>query len=141
MPESTVKISRRIAGLSLLLGALLSFSPGQSGLLHQVILPLLIGLGAWLVLGSLLAVALAGSIVAAVHSNLDSSDWVLAYLYPTICALCTLVVAIICVRRFRTHINNTRHARWQRKSEGRATQGNHSSGSSKSSHDHTIDPD
>lgn len=105
----------RILGLVVLMGVILSFNPGSSGLLQQLMLPVLLAVAAWLITRSSMAVALGGAIVAGIHSNLQSPDWIVSLAYPIICAICTIIIMAICIRRFRQRIHSTHSDRWRQK--------------------------
>jgi hypothetical protein len=82
-------------------------------------LPLLMAAGAWALTRNLTAVAFGGTLLAAIHSNLQAAEWVDRLAYPLLALLGSLVLAVILIRRFRARIAATHDARWANRA-GRA---------------------
>ncbi len=109
----------RICGLLLAAAVMLTLDTGRGGVVHLLLLPLALALAAWMILRSLLAVALAGMLMAAVHADLSAADWLTARAYPLISFVCAASVAVILSRRFRRYIRATRRARRQQQAQRR----------------------
>jgi hypothetical protein len=58
-------------------------------------------------------VALGAGLLAAIHSDPGSGDWVSALAYPALAVLGGLVVMAVLVQRFRRHIAATHDERWR----------------------------
>ena len=110
-------ILNRIVGLALILSFLLGYEPGGSGLGNNVLLPLALALGSWLILRSALALALAATLLAGAHSVPGANDVAPGLIYPGIAVGAALVVLASLGHRFRRHILATRDARWQQRGE------------------------
>lgn len=102
---------RRAAGLVLVLIFLLAWEPNASGAVDRVALPIVAALGAYLVIGSLLAVAIAVAALAAVHSDLGTADWIAGRAYPAAALAGGAVAGAIAWRRFGARVRETRDAR------------------------------
>jgi hypothetical protein len=102
---------RRSIGLLLVLIFLLAWEPNASGALDRIALPILAALGAYLVIGSVLAVAIAVAALAAVHSDLGAADWIASRAYPGAALAAGAVAAAIAWRRFGARVRETRDAR------------------------------
>ena len=103
---------QRLAGLILLLGCLALYQPGSPGVANQLIYPLLMAAGAWALVQNLAAVALAGTVLAALHARPGAPDWIPGLAYPALVVLGVVVLAVILIRRFRRRIAETHDARW-----------------------------
>ena len=119
--NSPAQLVMRGAGLLLAMLVLLNLNTATAGVVHQLLLPCLLALAVWLVLRSILAIALAGMLLAGVHSEPNALNWITAIAYPLICLSCAAVVTGICVTRFRQKILRTRASRWQSKKPGAET--------------------
>jgi len=105
----------RIAG-ALLLGILVVlYEPEQGNVIDRLIIPAAMTLAAFLLVHNALAVALGAGLLAGIHSEPGSGDWVSALAYPLLAALCAGVVLAVLVQRFRRHIAATHAERWRRR--------------------------
>jgi hypothetical protein len=102
-------------GLTLILGSSLIFDSHSDTPLHDLWLPLVMGIGAILALQNILAVALGTTALAGIHTNFHSVDWVPAQAYPLLALLGSVTIAVILVRRFRERIITTRAEREARR--------------------------
>lgn len=80
----------------------LFYQPGAPGMLQTVVLPLLALLSAWYLTGSLVAIALAVTLLSLAHSDRDSSQFAEAVIYPSLAVVAGVVLIIIVILRFRT---------------------------------------
>jgi hypothetical protein len=102
---------QRLIGLALVILFLFDYAPDGSSLYQRLWLPLMGGVGAYLVIQNVLAVALAVALVGGINSAPGSGDPLNGIVYPLL-AICAGVVAItILVRRFGAAIRATRTAR------------------------------
>jgi hypothetical protein len=108
---------RRGMGLVLVTIFLLVWEPDAAGPLDRLVLPLVAAAGAYLVVGSLLAVALSIAALAAIHSDVDAADWVSSRAYPGAAFTAAIVAAVVLVRRFRIRMRDTREARARARTE------------------------
>ncbi len=112
-------------GVLVILAALTLYGPStDQSALAELVLPLIIGAAAVLVVQNLLAVLLAGALLAGIHANWDLSawggaptadSWVENTAYPLVCIACLLGSLAILIKRFRQKIRATHEARWQRR--------------------------
>ncbi len=103
----------RMLGLVVIVVTLVWYEPGASGAVQRLVLPLVMALGAWWLVRNLAAVALGASVLATIHSNPGSADWISGYAYPAV-ALASAAVLLWIVRdRFRERIAATHEARWR----------------------------
>jgi len=102
----------RLAGLFLLLVAMLAYEPDAGGLLHRILIPVAMAAAAAMMVQSLAAVALGAGLLAAIHSDAGSPDWVTGRAYPALALASATVLVTILGRRFRRRIVETREARW-----------------------------
>ena len=102
----------RMVGLALILGFLLGYDPGGYGLGNGLLLPLALALGAWMILRSALALALAAALLAGAHSAPGADDVSAGLIYPLVAlaAGCTVLASL--GHRFHRHMRATRGARW-----------------------------
>lgn len=112
---------RRALGLGLVMLCLLTFEPGADGLVSRVLLPFVAALGAYLVIGSLLAVALAVAALAAIHSDLGALDTIHSRLYPAVAILAGGLALAIVARRFTGRVRATRVQRESARAERAGT--------------------
>jgi len=102
---------RRAGGLILVVTFLLAWEPDGSGTLDRLVLPFVAAAGAYLVIGSVLAVALAVAALAGIHSHLGADDWISSRAYPGAAIVAATLAAGIALRRFRARMRETREAR------------------------------
>lgn len=102
----------RTAGVVVLVLCLLWYVPGADSTTQRLWLPLLMAAGAWALTRNLTAVALGGTLLAAIHSDLQAAEWIDRLAYPLLALLGALVLTAILVRRFRARIAATHDARW-----------------------------
>ena len=110
----------RIAGVLVILACVLAYQNLDQALLRDLLLPIGLGIGAWMTVRNLLAVVVGGALLAAIHTNFNGG-WIESIAYPVIAALCFLTAAVIWGRRFRQRIIDTREARWSARRERRET--------------------
>ncbi len=80
-------------------------------------MPLALALGAWMILRSALALALAAALLAGAHSAPGANDLSSGLIYPLITLGAGLTVLTSLGHRFRRHILATRNARWEQRGE------------------------
>lgn len=102
----------RLAGLLVILACLAVYEPGAAGVEQRLLYPLILALGAWALVQNLTAVALAGTVLAAIHASPGADDWVTGVAYPGLAAAGALVLLWIGGQRFRRRIAETHEARW-----------------------------
>jgi len=105
----------RLAGVVLLALCVVVYEPAGDSALHRLLLPLVMGLAAWLMVQNLVAVALGAFLLAAIHGDPGASDPVTGIGYPVVAAVAGLTLLGIFVQRFRARIEATHEARWQRR--------------------------
>ncbi len=88
------------------------YEPGGSSLWHQLLLPMLLALGAWLLVQNLAAVAFGTTVLAIIHSSPGSQDPIVGLAYPALAGVGLVTLACILGQRFRARIEATRSARW-----------------------------
>ena len=108
----------RIAGTVIILACVLAYQNVEQPLLRDLLLPIALGVGAWLTVRNLLAVVAGGAALAAIHTNL-AGNWIESIAYPLVAAVCLGTAAFIWALRFRQRIEETREARWQARRERR----------------------
>lgn len=105
-------LPQRAVGLVLLLAAMVAYEPGDSALLQRLFIPLLMATAAVMLVQNVAAVALGALLLAAIHSDLGSPDWVRGQAYPALALLAGAILLAALGRRFRRRIVETREARW-----------------------------
>ncbi len=101
----------------LILASSLIFDSHSDAPLHDLWLPLVMAIGAILALQNTLAVALATTALAGIHTNFQAADWVPAQAYPLLALLGSVTIVVILVQRFRERITTTRTEREARRRE------------------------
>lgn len=102
----------RLLGVLLLGVAVVVYQPSAGDPLNRLLIPVIMAMAAWLMVQNLAAVALGACLLAAIHSNPSSADWIDARAYPGLAALAAAILIMIFARRFRRRIEETREARW-----------------------------
>ncbi|MCB1684498.1 MAG: hypothetical protein R3E82_17800 [Pseudomonadales bacterium] len=102
----------RGTGVGVLILCLLWYVPGADSTAQRLWLPLLMAAGTWALTRNLAAVALGGTMLAAIHSDLQATQWIDRLAYPLLALLGALILAVILLRRFRARIAATHDARW-----------------------------
>jgi hypothetical protein len=110
-------ILNRIVGLALILVFLLGYEPSGSGFGNSLLLPLALALGSWMILRSVLALALAAALLAGAHSSPGADEMSSGLVYPIIAFGAALTVLTSLGHRFRRHILATRAARRARRGD------------------------
>lgn len=110
-------ILNRIVGLALILVFLLGYDPGGPGLGNGLLMPAALALGAWMILRSALALALAAALLAGAHSAPGANDLSSGLIYPLVALAAGVAVLTSLGRRFRRHILATRDARSGRRGD------------------------
>lgn len=86
--------------------------------LHQLWLPLILALAAFLITRALVAVGFAAFALAALSMNIGAQNWVEAIAYPAVAALSLVLCIAAGIKRFRQRIELTHDARWQARDRG-----------------------
>ena len=102
----------RIAGVVLMGIAVMLFDPVSASPIHSLVVPLIMALAAWLMVQNAAAVLLGVTVLTAIHSDLQSADWVASRAYPALTLLSATGLGYIALQRFRARIEATREARW-----------------------------
>lgn len=97
----------RLAGGALMLLCVLLFAPGAQTDLQRLWLPLLMGVGAMLILRNVVAIAATGALIACLRLDFGG-DWISAWAYPAIAIGCAAVCGYLLGRRFQQRIQATR---------------------------------
>jgi hypothetical protein len=105
------RILQRIAGMLLVMVFLFGYAPDSTTLSQRLWLPLLGGIGAYLVVQNLLAVALGVALLAGIGSAPGSSDPLNGIVFPLLAAAAASVACAILWRRFAAAMRDTRAAR------------------------------
>jgi membrane-bound ClpP family serine protease len=108
---------QRIIGLVLVILFLFDYAPNGTSLYQRLWLPLIGGVGAYLVIHNVLAVALAVALVAGINSALGSSDPLYGVVYPLFAICAGIAAMVILARRFGAAIRDTRTARRTRRNQ------------------------
>jgi hypothetical protein len=103
----------RLIGLAALLVCLALYEPGAPGVLHRLVYPLVMAAGAWALVQNGIAVAIAATVLAAIHTDLQSGDWVSGIVYPALVLAGAIVLLGSAALRFRRRIADTHQARWR----------------------------
>ena len=106
----------RVVGLALAVVLLLTYEPGAPGMVNRIALPALLVLAGWLALRSAVALALAVTLLAGIHSVPGAADPYSGIVYPAIAAVSAATALVLLVSRFRRRVNETRAARWSERS-------------------------
>ncbi|MFW6094753.1 MAG: hypothetical protein ACODAC_12335 [Pseudomonadota bacterium] len=118
-PAVLERLPWRIAGVVALGLLVVVYQPELGGITHRLLIPVLMALATWLMVQNAAAVALGAGLLAAIHSEPGSADWVSALAYPALVAISVLVLGAVFVQRFRRRIAETHEARWRhRRSSG-----------------------
>lgn len=102
---------QRSIGLALVILFLFDYAPDGTSLYQRLWLPLIGGVGAYLVIQNVLAVALAVALVAGINSAPGSADPLNGTVYPLLAIGAGIVALVILARRFGAAIRDTRAAR------------------------------
>ncbi|MFK7915767.1 MAG: hypothetical protein AB8B93_17755 [Pseudomonadales bacterium] len=97
----------RLAGGALMLLCVLLFAPGAQTDLQRLWLPLLMGVGAMLILQNVLAIAATGALIGFLRMDFNG-DWISALAYPGIAMGCAAVCGYLLGRRFQQRMRATR---------------------------------
>ena len=102
----------RIAGLVLLGVLVVAYQPDLHHPIHRLLIPIAMAVATWMLVQNAAAVALGAGLLAGIHGNPGSADWIVGVAYPALAALCAAIVAVVFWRRFRRRIVATHQARW-----------------------------
>jgi hypothetical protein len=108
---------QRLIGLALVILFLFDYAPDGTSLYQRLWLPLIAGIGAYLVIQNVLAVALAVALVAGINSAPGSGDPLYGVVYPLFAICAGIVAMVILARRFGAAIRDTRAARHANRSQ------------------------
>ena len=112
----------RLIGVLLLGVAVIAYEPSAGDPVNRLLIPVIMAIAAWLMVRNLAAVALGACLLAVIHSNPSSTDWIDARAYPGLAALAAVILITIFARRFNRRIKETREARWaHRRNSGSRT--------------------
>ncbi|MGE0625952.1 MAG: hypothetical protein AB7I04_09590 [Pseudomonadales bacterium] len=103
----------RLIGLAVILVCLALYEPGAPGMLHKLVYPLVMAAGAWALVQNAVVVAIAGTVLAAIHTELGSGDWIPGIAYPALTLAGGVLLLATAVLRFRRRIAETHDARWR----------------------------
>jgi len=103
----------RIAGVVLMGIAVMWFDPLSSAALHRLVIPVLMAAAAWLMIQNAAAVLLGATLLTAIHTDLQSIDWISSRAYPALAILAAGALGYILWQRFRMRIEATREERWR----------------------------
>jgi len=103
----------RVAGLALLAVLVVAYQTDQGDLVNRLLIPVAMAVAAWLLVQNVTAVAFGGALLAGIHSDPGSRDWVASMAYPILAVIGAVVLAVVFARRFRQRIIATREARWR----------------------------
>jgi len=103
----------RLFGLAVLLVCLALYEPGAPGVLHRLVYPLAMAAGAWALVQNGVAVAIAGTVLAAIHTELHTGDWISGIAYPVLVVAGGALLLGTAALRFRRRIADTHDARWR----------------------------
>jgi hypothetical protein len=112
-PAHLSHLSWRIAGLVLLGALVVAYQPEIGDVMNRLVIPVAMAFATWLLVQNLAAVALGGGLLAAIHGDLRSSDWILSVAYPALAALSAVIVITVYGQRFRRRIAATHRERWR----------------------------
>lgn len=104
---------QRISGCLIILAIVFVIDLDNPAALHQLLLPLGLALGAYLVSQAFAAVCIAALALSLIHMNTASGEWISAIAYPAVAAIAALALIGISAQRFRARIAETHTARWQ----------------------------
>ncbi|MFU8817238.1 MAG: hypothetical protein ACNA7W_17965 [Pseudomonadales bacterium] len=103
----------RIAGLILLGVLVVAYQPDLDNPIHRLVIPIAMAVATWMLVQNAAAVALGAGLLAGIHGNPGSADWIVGIAYPALAALCAAIVAVVFWGRFRRRIAATHQQRWQ----------------------------
>ena len=105
------KTARQFTGCLIILGAVFVLDPNQASVLYQFWLPILIGLGGYLVTGSSNAVALAALTLSLINLDGESDLWYRSYGYLSLIIVSSAILLFNLFTSFRKEIDATRALR------------------------------
>ena len=105
------RATKRGIGFLVTLSAFLFWESGTTGVVNQLLLPLVIALGAYLIVENLLAIAVAIAALAGIHGDLTNPAWIESRAYPAVALTAAVVAGALIVQRFRERVETTRDER------------------------------
>jgi cell division protein FtsW (lipid II flippase) len=114
-PADLAHLPWRIAGLVLLGGLVVAYQPELGDTMNRLVIPIAMAFATWLLVQNLAAVALGGGLLAAIHGDLRSADWILSVAYPALATVSAAIVITVYAQRFRRRIAATHRERWSRR--------------------------
>ncbi|HAR30586.1 MAG TPA: hypothetical protein DCR65_03615 [Gammaproteobacteria bacterium] len=114
----------RLAGMALVVLVIALWDPVSGTVAMRVGLPLIVAIGAALMVRNIAAVAFAAALLAGIHSQPGGEDPVTAIAWPIACVAAIATLAVIWGRRFRERIKATHGARWRNRSQDRGSSDN-----------------
>jgi len=109
---TTERFPLRVLGFLLLMGCLAFYDATSDSTLHRLGIPLLMALGAWSLVQNLAAVAIGGTVLAVIHTDLGAGQWIDSIAYPALAGIGLAVLTVIAWQRFTRRIARTHDARW-----------------------------
>lgn len=106
----------RLAGVGVVGIVVALWDPASGNLALRIGLPVLLAIGAALMVRNVAAVAFAAALLAGIHSKPGTADPVAAIAWPMACAAALATLAVIWGQRFRARIKATHGARWRNRS-------------------------
>ena len=114
----THPITRAIA-LAALLAAMLTLNRDALPMIWHWLLIVAVIFAGYALTGSIIAVSLAATLLAAIHSDLGAPDITSRIVYPAIAVLALLTTLLSVIQRWRARIQATHDARWATRSKER----------------------
>ena len=105
------KTARQFTGCLAILGAVFLLDPSQASAWHQFWLPVLIGLGGYLVTGSSNAIALAALTLSLINLDGESDRWYRSHGYLALVIVSSVILLFNLFTSFRKEIDTTRERR------------------------------
>lgn len=114
----------RLAGVGVVGIVVALWDPASGNLALRIGLPVLLAIGAALMVRNVAAVAFAAALLAGIHSQPGSEDPVTALAWPVACLAAIATLAVIWGRRFRERIKATHGERWRSRTQDRGSPDN-----------------
>ncbi|MEZ5560676.1 MAG: hypothetical protein R3E86_19285 [Pseudomonadales bacterium] len=111
----------RAAGVALMAVCVILYDTDAVDVWNRLVLPVAMAVAAWLMVQNLVAVAFGALLLAGIHSETGSADWIPGRAYPVLAVVAGVILTVELARRFRRRIAETHAARWAGRS-GRSRQ-------------------
>jgi uncharacterized membrane protein len=112
-PRHLDRLTWRVAGLVLLGALVVAYQTEQEDVVNRLLIPVAMAAATWLMVQNVAAVAIGGGLLAGIHSDPGSRDWITSFAYPALAAACAVIVVVVFAQRFRRRIADTHEARWR----------------------------